>query len=107
MDHRLRTLALGFAVVCSAATVAPIRAQVSDVAGTFYADGVDAFFAGRADEAAASLSRSITANPNDPRAFYFRALARLRVGDSGGAQDDMRAGAQVEARLPNRYAIGK
>jgi hypothetical protein len=107
MNHRSQSLALGFAVLCSAAMIAPIRAQVSDVAGTSYADGVDSFFAGRADEAAASLSRSIAANPNDPRAFYFRALARLRVGDYGGAQDDMRDGAQVEARLPNRYAIGK
>src|SRR4051812_1006255 len=107
MNHRSQSLALGFALLSSAATIAPIRAQVSDAAGTFYADGVDSFFAGRTDEAAASLSRSIAANPNDPRAFYFRALARLRVGDSGGAQDDMRAGAQVEARLPNRYAIGK
>jgi len=107
MNHRSQSLALGFALLSSAATIAPIRAQVSDAAGTFYADGVDSFFAGRTDEAAASLTRSIAANPNDPRAFYFRALARLRIGDSGGAQDDMKAGAQVEARVPNRYAIGK
>jgi len=107
MSDHLRKLTLGFAVVCSLAAFSAVRAQVSDVAGTFYGQGVDEFFAGRSNEAAASFDRSISANPNDPRAYYFRALARLRVGDSDGARADMMAGAAVESRLPNRYAIGK
>jgi hypothetical protein len=107
MSARSRTLALAFAALSSVVMVAPLKAQVSDMAGTLYSEGVDAFFAGQSDQAVASLSRSIGANPNDPRAFYFRALARLRAGDSDGARADMKAGAEVESRLPNRYAIGK
>src|SRR3954464_9582037 len=107
MSDRPRTLALAFAVLCLALMVSPTRAQLSDTAGTLYGQGVDAFFSGRSDEAIASLTRSIEANPNDPRAFYFRALAGRRSGDSGGAEDDMKSGAAVESRLPNRYAIGK
>src|SRR4051812_147409 len=107
MSDRPRTLALAFAVLCLALMVSPTRAQLSDTAGTLYGQGVDAFFSGRSDEAIASLTRSIEANPNDPRAFYFRALARMRTGDSGGAEDDMKSGAAVESRLPNRYPIGK
>src|SRR5437588_8071481 len=84
-----------------------LRAQDSDIAGTLYGQGVESFFAGRSAEAGAYLSRAIAINPDDPRAFYFRSLSRLRTGRQAEAQADMQTGADLEALQPNRFAIGK
>jgi hypothetical protein len=83
------------------------RAQETDVAGTLYSRGVEDFFAGRLQDANSFFSRSIAINPNDPRAYYFRSLSRLAQGCQDAARDDMQIGARLEARLPNRFAMGK
>lgn len=100
---RVRGLIVAFVVLGPTA----LRAQDSDIAGTLYSQGVEAFFAGRSTEADAYLSRAIAINPDDPRAFYFRSLSRLREGRQAEAQADMQTGADIEARQPNRFAIGK
>jgi hypothetical protein len=98
--------AVSFFVVWVAAPGA-VLAQNIDLAGALYGQGVDAFISGRSADADASLSRAIAANPDDPRMYYFRSLSRLRQGRHSEARADMQAGADVEARQPTRFDIGR
>jgi hypothetical protein len=71
-----------------------------------YGRGAHAYFVGQDDLAEKYLSRAIESNPSDPRAYYFRAMSRLRRGQEAEARADMLAGATVEARAPSRYPVG-
>jgi hypothetical protein len=71
-----------------------------------YSQGVHAYFAGRSAQAERLLTASLSADPYDPRAHYFRGLARLRQGRRDEARADMQFGAALEAQQPNRFAIG-
>ncbi len=77
-----------------------VRAQGIDLAETLYSAGVQAYFDGNSAQADAYLSRSIAVDPHDPRAYYFRALSRLREGRQDEARADMQTGANLEARAP-------
>lgn len=87
---------------------APANAQTVqwNDAGELYGRGVHAYFAGQYDKAETYLSQSLAINPSDPRAFYFRALARMRVGRTYEAREDMQLGASIEAEQPGRRAVG-
>lgn len=84
-----------------------VRAQDFGAAETLYATGVQAYFSGQPAEAETSFSSLLRIDPNDPRAFYFRALSRMQQGRQNEARSDMETGAQMEARAPNRFDIGK
>jgi hypothetical protein len=93
--------ALGsMSVVMSAA-----RAQGVDAAA-FYSQGVHAYFAGQSAQAEANLNTALSVDPDDPRAYYFRALSLLRQGRRDEAKSDMQIGAALEAQQPNRFAVG-
>jgi Tetratricopeptide repeat len=91
------------------ATILPlaIRAQEASELTRLYNQGVNAYFAGRSSEAESSLSRALALESEDPRLYYFRALSLLRLGRLDEARGDMSVGASVEARRPQRFAIGK
>jgi tetratricopeptide (TPR) repeat protein len=80
--------------------------QSMDAAGILYSHGVYAYFDGNVGEAEQYFARAIASNPNDPCAYYFRGLSRLRLGRDADARTDLEAGAATEARQPNRYAVG-
>jgi hypothetical protein len=92
---------------CIAVTSFIASAQEFGAADTLYSSGVQAYFGGRPAEAEASLSSLLRVDPNDPRAFYFRALSLMQQGREDEARSDMEIGAQMEARSPNRFDIGK
>ena len=57
---------------------------------------------GQQDAAAMSaLDRLISAGARDPKAYYFRGLARWRSGKEEQAREDFRAGAQLESANPD------
>lgn len=89
-------------------SASPAPAQVRDfnAAADLYGRGVHAYFAGRTAEAETLFSAALAENANDPRILYFRAMARLRLGQSVAARADMTSGAALEARQPGRYAVG-
>ena len=62
-----------------------------------YGAGVHQFFRGCNSEAIQSFDAAIVTNPDDPRPYYFRGLAKMNCGDSYAAQADFRMGAQMEA----------
>jgi hypothetical protein len=101
-------VAAGFVIACSL-FVAPSasRAQQAPTADTYYSAGVEAYYRGCSAEAESQFSTLMAVDPNDPRAFYFRALCLIRQGRSDEACSDMQIGAELESRSPHRFDIGK
>lgn len=75
-------------------------------AAKLYEQGVNAYFAGQSSQAEQFLSEAIQWNPQDPRAYYFRALSLLRQGRTDEARGDMQVGASMEMQTPRRFAVG-
>ena len=73
----------------------PLPAQ-DGVLGQMYGSGVHAYFAGDYMVAHDDLSAAIEGGSLDPRAYYFRALAAMRLGRHDEAQADLRRGAELE-----------
>jgi hypothetical protein len=59
--------------------------------------GIHAFHAGDYDRAYQDLSNAIEAGSDDPRGYYFRGLAAMRMGRTSEAEADFAAGADREA----------
>lgn len=93
MSRRLAVLAGGLLLLCAT----PLRAQ-NPVAEEIYGAGVHAYFSGDYTRAYDLLTSAITAGANDPRAFYFRGLALLRLGREDEAKQDFQQGAKLEAK---------
>jgi hypothetical protein len=62
----------------------------------FYGSGVHAYNQGDYLGAYESLSSAIKGGTNDPRAYYFRGLAYLKLGRDPEAKADFQAGAELE-----------
>ncbi|MEI7781972.1 MAG: hypothetical protein WCJ18_08635 [Planctomycetota bacterium] len=62
-----------------------------------YGNGVHAYHAGDYQCSYDELTGVIEAGSNDPRAFYFRGLAALKLGRTDEAEADFRQGANLEA----------
>jgi hypothetical protein len=75
-------------------------AQTSSDMSAIYGRGVHAYFANQTPLAERYLGDVINSGSTDPRAYYFRAMARLRLGRRYEAQQDMQIGAMYEARDP-------
>ncbi len=85
-------------VVLTGAT--DLHAQNSAELSAVYGRGVHAYFANQSDQAEQQFTQVIQAGSSDPRVFYFRAMTRLRMGRQHEAANDMRIGADYEARNP-------
>jgi hypothetical protein len=103
MTNICRTLSL---VTVVALVLTAAGQSWAQSAASYYEAGVNAFFAGRTDEAESRLSEAISYDPSDPRAYYFRAFALARQGRCAEARGDMMTGAQMEATSPRQAAIG-
>jgi hypothetical protein len=103
MTNLCRSLSL--VIVCALELAAASQGWAQS-ATSYYEAGVNAFFAGRIDEAESRLSEAISYDANDPRAYYFRAFALARQGRCAEARGDMMTGAQMEASSPRQVAIG-
>jgi hypothetical protein len=85
----------------------PLPAQEA-VLGQEYGAGVHAFFADDYVKAYEQLSAAITGGSQDPRAFYFRGLACLKLGRPQDAAIDFRKGSSLESADINRfYDVGR
>jgi tetratricopeptide (TPR) repeat protein len=78
------------------------------VLGQQYGNGVHAYFSGDSKDAYDRLTAAIEGGSKDPRAFYFRGLAYLKLGRPEEAVADFRKGAELESKDVNRfYNVGK
>lgn len=63
----------------------------------YYSEGVHQYFNGASSKADALLTQALAYSPRDPRAYYFRGLARMKMGRTYEGEQDMRIGASIEA----------
>jgi len=81
------------------ALLSPVRAaaQEQEILNLLYGSGVHAYFNGDYRQAHEDLTTVIERGTEDPRPYYFRALAHLQLGRPDEARDDMNRGAKLEA----------
>jgi hypothetical protein len=107
MMYIARYLAPVLSVCLVALAPQALCGQQTSELNRLYSQGVNAYFAGRSSEAESNLSQALALEAEDPRIYYFRALSLLRLGRLDEARGDMMVGASIEARHPQRFAVGK
>jgi Meckel syndrome type 1 protein len=101
-----RRLALVCGLVLSSFGV--VQAQENEILTQLYGTGVHAFYAGDYKTAHADFSSVIERGTKDPRAYYFRAMAYLKLGRPDEAKADMIEGAKLEsADVDGAYNVGR
>ncbi len=84
----------------------PITSESLALAST-YGQGVHAYFAGDYQRSYDDLSQAIAAGTQDPRAYYFRGLAALRLGRLDEAEADFSSGADREMTQSGDWRVGR
>ncbi len=96
------SLALLIALMFSATAQAQDR-YLSQI----YGQGVHSFHRGNTAQATQQFTSAIDMGMNDPRPYYFRAIANLRSGNGYSAESDIRQGATLEVNGSGSYSIGR
>lgn len=95
----------------SQVTVAEARADLTSVEeqaiASTYGSGVHAYFAGDYDRSYEILSQAIEAGTADPRAWYFRGLAALKLGRFDEAEADFSTGSKRESENLGAWGVAK
>lgn len=97
LRHAGRLLATALLVAVASG---PLAAQPSvDSVPTLavYGSGVHSFFAGQLARSYDDLTNAIEAGSSDPRVYYFRGLAALRMGRTDEVEADFSKGAELES----------
>ncbi len=96
-------LRIPISLVCAIVSLFAVSTQAQEaVLGQLYGNGVHAYFAGDFVKSYDQLTSAITAGSHDPRVYYFRGLAYLKLGREPEATQDFRKGAELESRDLNR-----
>lgn len=74
---------------------------------TAYGNGVHAFNGGDYQRSLEELGSAIEAGTRDPRAYYFRGLAALKLGREDEAQADFEQGANLEAERGGAHTVSR
>ena len=91
-------LAASFALLGAASLFAD-----EGVLGQKYGGGVHAYFAGDYSGAYEQLTAAVEGGSQDPRTYYFRGLAMLKLGRESEAKQDFQTGASLESRDANKF----
>jgi tetratricopeptide (TPR) repeat protein len=95
---RSMTALLLLALAIAAPSARPsLAGDMPPALATGYGNGVHAYNEGDYQCSYDELSRVIEAGSNDPRVFYFRGLAALKLGRTDEADADFQQGANLEA----------
>jgi tetratricopeptide (TPR) repeat protein len=101
-----RTIVLLVGGLASLSTVSLFAQEA--VLAQQYGSGVHSYFTGDMMGAYETLTVAIEHGSRDPRAFYFRGLAYLKLGRPQEAAADFRKGAELESKDVNRfYNVGR
>lgn len=96
----------GMAGAAAVAASCLVAAAVEDpVLTTAYGTGVHAYYAGDYQRSYDDLTAAIDGGSNDPRAFYFRGLAALKLGRLDEADADFATGATREAAALGNWNV--
>jgi len=94
---------------CAATTTVqgqPVMTEVTALARA-YGAGVHAYFSGDVQRAYDDLTQAIEAGTSDPRAWYFRGLAALKLGRVDEAEADFSTAATRETEADGDWAVSR
>jgi tetratricopeptide (TPR) repeat protein len=105
--RRVRVIAAP-AACCLAAVIGTASAHAdTPLSRDFMGSGMHAFHAGSFQQSIDDLTAAIESGCQDPRAYYFRALAMLQQGREDEAVADMQEGALLESAGPGSIVVGR
>lgn len=98
-----------WAIITTVATVggAAAAAREEAVLAVAYGNGVHAYYAGDYHRSHEQLTAAIEGGTRDPRAFYFRGLAALKLGRLDEAEADFSSGADREAAEVGDWPVAR
>jgi hypothetical protein len=101
-------VAVGLAAPLAGAGVRADLTSVEEQAiASTYGSGVHAYFAGDFARSYEILSQAIEAGTADPRAWYFRGLAALKLGRTDEAEADFAAGSKHESENTGAWGVAR
>ncbi|MFM8735756.1 MAG: hypothetical protein ACKOC8_11240 [Pirellulales bacterium] len=107
-----RGVALPFAIAAVTAVIVPQRGEAAPTIESLplaatYGDAVHAYFAGDYQRSYEDLSNVIEAGSTDPRVYYFRGLAALKLGRFDESEADFSTGSTREAEGTGSWPIAR
>ncbi|MBM4009824.1 MAG: hypothetical protein FJ286_00370 [Planctomycetes bacterium] len=109
--HRLNRVlwaaGVSWALLSPLSGQAGLNAVEEQAISTTYGSGVHSYFAGDYARSHEILSQAIEAGTGDPRAWYFRGLAALKLGRLDEAEADFSAGARRESENAGAWGVAK
>ena len=107
MTRIARAASIGAWAVAAALMATSVVAREDAILAVAYGNGVHAYYAGDYQRSYEELSTAIDGGTQDPRAFYFRGLAAIRLGRLDEAEADFALGANAEAAGRGGWAVGR
>src|SRR6185295_2580863 len=101
-----RFLAHCFALAALGVCVPALHAQ-DHLLDDLYGRGVHAYFSRNYQDAYKHLSDAVTSGSQDPRVYYFRALADSRLNRPDDATADLKKAAELEFSGESPYQVSK
>ncbi len=101
--NRFLTLSLSVCLSLLAATSGSAQNAMDEAFGI----GVHAYFSGNIHHADELFTQLIDAGSEDPRVFYYRGIARVRIGGDGAGQLDFERGADLEMQGKRAVEVGR
>jgi hypothetical protein len=103
-NKKLRWVLAAGVAICVARAASAQTAVLTEM----YGNGAHAYFAGDFKRAEADLTGAVNGGSQDPRVFYFRGFALLKLGRADEAESDFKAGAKFESEDINHfYPVGR
>jgi len=99
-------MGLGVSVASTAARADLTSLEEQAIAST-YGSGVHAYFAGDFARSYEILSQAIEAGTADPRAWYFRGLAALKLGRTDESEADFMTGSKKESENAGAWGVAR
>lgn len=107
LRRRLRVVATPAACCLAVALGAATATAETPLSRDFMGSGMHAFHAGNYQQSIDDLTSAIESGSQDPRAYYFRALALLQQGRDDEAIENMQEGALLESGGPGGSVVGR
>jgi hypothetical protein len=98
---------IGVTAACAVLLTTAAVAREDAILAVAYGNGVHAYYAGDYQRSYEELSTAIDGGTQDPRTFYFRGLAALRLGRLDEADADFALGASAEAAGRGGWTVGR
>lgn len=103
----VKAASVGVCATIAVLVATSVQAREDAILAIAYGNGVHAYHAGDYQRSYEELSTTIEGGTQDPRAFYFRGLAALRLGRLDEAEADFALGADAEAAGRGNWAVGR